>query len=218
MVTHHGFLGALIHGHIGGRYLDDQFFWPVFEMAERLDVPIYLHPKRPPQAVEDACYGGFETMVSEILATTGWGWHVDTGLHVLRLILGGVFDRFPKLQIIIGHMGEALPSMIWRANSEFGPAAKYLKRRVIDYFHQNIHVTTSGYYAAPDGSIDYAAFIGLLHAIGIDRILFSVDYPYSDNRACKRFLENLPISPGDKEKVAHLNAEQLLKFKPWPRH
>jgi predicted TIM-barrel fold metal-dependent hydrolase len=73
-------------------------------------------------------------MVSEILATTGWGWHVDTGLHVLRLILGGVFDRFPKLQIIIGHMGEALPSMIWRANSELGPAAKYLKRRVIDYF------------------------------------------------------------------------------------
>jgi predicted TIM-barrel fold metal-dependent hydrolase len=116
-------------------------------------------------------------MVSEILATTGRGWHVDTGLHVLRLILGGVFDRFPKLQIIIGHMGEALPSMIWRANSELGPAAKYLKRRVIDYFQQNIHVTTSGYYAAPDGSIDYAAFIGLLHAIGIDRILFSVDYP-----------------------------------------
>jgi uncharacterized protein len=157
MVTNHGFLGALIHGHIRGRYLDDQFFWPVFEMAEKLDVPIYLHPKRPPQAVEDACYGGFETMVSEILATTGWGWHVDTGLHVLRLILGGVFDRFPKLQIIIGHMGEALPSMIWRANSELGPAAKYLKRRVIDYFQQNIHVTTSGYYAAPDGSIDYAA-------------------------------------------------------------
>ena len=153
MVTNHGFLGALIHGHIRGRYLDDQFFWPVFEMAEKLDVPIYLHPKRPPQAVEDACYGGFETMVSEILATTGWGWHVDTGLHVLRLILGGVFDRFPRLQIIIGHMGEALPSMIWRANSELGPAAKYLKRRVIDYFHQNIHVTTSGYYAAPDGSM-----------------------------------------------------------------
>jgi uncharacterized protein len=218
MVTNHGFLGALIHGHIRGRYLDDQFFWPVFEMAEKLDVPIYLHPKRPPQAVEDACYGGFETMVSEILATTGWGWHVDTGLHVLRLILGGVFDRFPKLQIIIGHMGEALPSMIWRANSELGPAAKYLKRPVIDYFHRNIHVTTSGYYAAPDGSIDYAAFIGLLHAIGIDRILFSVDYPYSDNRACKRFLENLPISPDDKEKVAHLNAERLLKFKPWPRY
>jgi uncharacterized protein len=123
MVTNHGFLGALIHGHIRGRYLDDQFFWPVFEIAEKLEVPIYLHPKRPPQAVEDACYGGFETMVSEIPATTGWGWHIDTGLHVLRLILGGVFDRFPKLQIIIGHMGEALPSMIWRANSELGPAA-----------------------------------------------------------------------------------------------
>ena len=111
-------------------------------------------------------------------------------------------------------MGEALPSMIWRANSELGPATKYLKRRVIDYFQQNMHVTTSGYYAAPGGSIDYAAFIGLLHAIGTNRILFSVDYPYSDNRACKRFLENLPISPGDKEKVAHLNAERLLKFKP----
>lgn len=208
-----GFVGALVHGHIHGRYLDDKFFWPVFEKAVDLGVPIYLHPKRPPKPVEDACYSGFDTMVSEILATTGWGWHVDTGLHVLRLILGGVFDQFPNLQIIIGHMGEALPSMIWRANSELGPAVKYLKRRVIDYFQQNVHVTTSGYYAAADGSIDYAAFIALFHAIGIERIMFSVDYPYSDNRACKRFLENLPIATSDKEKIAHLNAERLLKLK-----
>src|SRR5262245_35438343 len=127
-----------------GRYLDDQFFWRFSRWPKSSTCPS-MHPKRPPQAVEDACYSGFETMVSEILASTGWGWHVDTGLHVLRLILGGIFDRFPKLQIIIGHMGEALPSMIWRANSELGPAAKYLKRRVIDYFQQNIHVTTSGY-------------------------------------------------------------------------
>jgi uncharacterized protein len=208
-----GFVGALIHGHINGRYLDDQFFWPVFERAETLGAPIYLHPKRPPQAVSDACYGGFAPMVSEILSTTGWGWHIDTGLHMLRLILGGVFDRFPKLQFIIGHMGEALPSMIWRANSELSPATGYLKRRVIDYFTQNVHVTTSGYYAIHDGAFDYAAFIGLLHAIGIERILFAVDHPYSDNRACRRFLDNLPISPGDKEKIAHLNAERLLKLK-----
>lgn len=211
-VSDFGFVGALIHGHIHGRYLDDPFFWPVFERAEALDVPIYLHPKRPPQPVIEACYGGFAPMVSEILSTTGWGWHIDTGLHVLRLILGGVFDRFPRLQIIIGHMGEALPSMIWRANSELSPAIGHLKRPLIDYFTHHLHVTTSGYYASEHGAIDYAAFIGLLHAIGIDRILFAVDYPYSDNRGCRRFLDNLPISSDDRKKIAHLNAERLLKL------
>ena len=95
-----GFKGALINGHNRGRYLDDKFFWPILECAEELDVPIYLHPTRPPQAVIDAIYGGFSPEVNDMLAGPGWGWHIETAIHVIRMVLGGVFDRFPKLQIV----------------------------------------------------------------------------------------------------------------------
>lgn len=201
-VSQLGFRGAMVNGHVGGRYLDDEFFWPVFERAEALGVPIYLHPTRPPQAVFDACYAGFSPVVTEILGTAAWGWHVDTGLHALRLIIGGVFDRFPNLQVILGHMGETLPSMIWRVEDRMGKLVK-LDRPIPDYFTQNFHITISGVF-------DYAPFASAVHAIGIDRILFAVDYPYSTNIAGKQFLDNLPISPGDKAKIAHLNAERLL--------
>ena len=97
-----------------GRYLDDKFFWPILERAEALNVPIYLHPTQPPKAVIDASYAGFSPMVSDMLAGPGWGWHIETAIHVIRLILGGVFDRYPKLQIVVGHMGEGLPFMLQR--------------------------------------------------------------------------------------------------------
>ena len=103
------FAGAIINGHNRGRYLDDKFFWPILESAEQLGAPIYLHPTRPPQSVIDASFGGFSPMVSEIFSGPGWGWHIETAVHVIRLILGGVFDRFPRLQIVIGHLGEGLP-------------------------------------------------------------------------------------------------------------
>lgn len=203
-VTDLGFVGAMVNGHVGGRYLDDEFFWPVFEAAQSLGVPVYLHPNRPPEPVIQASYAGFAPVVSEILANAAWGWHIDTGLHVLRLILGGVFDRFPNLQIIIGHMGEALPSMIWRANSVLNAVAG-LDRPVVDYFTDNLYVTTSGLF-------DYAPFAAALHALGTDRILFSVDYPFSGNTAAREFLDRLPLSRPDKEKIAHINTEKLLRL------
>ncbi|WP_408996870.1 amidohydrolase family protein [Streptomyces ipomoeae] len=118
-----GFVGALNNGHVGGRYMDDPRFWPVYERAEALGVPIHPHPNRPPQAVVDAGYSGLPPVVGEALATAGRGWHIGTGLHVLRLIVDGVFDRFPRLQVVIGHLGEAVPSMIWRASWTAWPAS-----------------------------------------------------------------------------------------------
>jgi predicted TIM-barrel fold metal-dependent hydrolase len=114
MIREHRFKGAMINGHNRGRYLDDKFFWPIFESAETLNVPIYLHPTQPPRPVIEASYGGFSPIVTEMLAGAAWGWHIETAIHVIRLILGGVFDKYPKLQVVIGHMGEALPFMIQR--------------------------------------------------------------------------------------------------------
>ena len=111
-----GFVGALINGHTNGRYLDDKFFWPVFECAESLGVPIFLHPQIPPKPVADIYYGGFAPDVSAFLSIAGLGWHIETGIHSIRLIFGGVFDRFPALQIIVGHHFEALSWMAWRAD------------------------------------------------------------------------------------------------------
>lgn len=199
-----GFVGAMANGHTNGRYLEDQFFWPIFEAAESLEVPIYLHPNLPPQPVIDAIYTGFSPMVNTALANGSWGWHVDTGFHVLRLILGGVFDRFPRLQLVIGHMGEALPSMIWRANHMLNMVSG-LDRPIEEYFTEHVHVTTSGFF-------DHASFAAAVHALGTDRILFSVDYPYSSNDVARAFLDGLPVSSPDRKKIAHGNAERLLRL------
>ena len=110
------FAGAVINGHQRGRYLDDKFFWPVLEAAESLGAPIYLHPTNPPKPVIEASFGGFAPLVTEMLAGPGFGWHIETAVHVLRMVLGGVFDRFPKLQIVIGHMREGLPFFMQRVD------------------------------------------------------------------------------------------------------
>jgi predicted TIM-barrel fold metal-dependent hydrolase len=199
-----GFVGTMVNGHVNGRYLEDQFFWPIFEAAEALGVPVYLHPGLPPQAVIDSIYTGFSPAVNAALAGGAWGWHIDTGFHVLRLILGGVFDRFPRLQLIIGHMGEALPSMIWRANRIL-KGVSGLDRTVQEYFTENVYVTTSGVF-------DHAPFSAAVQALGTDRIMFSVDYPYSSNDDARAFLDGLPVSPPDREKIAHANARRLLRL------
>ena len=202
-VTGHGFKGAMINGHTDGRFLDDEKFWPVFERAEALGVPVYLHPTYPTAQAMEVYYQGFDDQVSATLATSGWGWHAETGLHVLRIILGGVFDRFPGLQMIIGHMGENLPFSLARADERLTPVATGLKRRVGDYFRDHFYVTTSGYFTD-------APLLCTLMVLGADRILFSVDYPFSSNGRGRAFLDATPISEADREKIAHGNAERLL--------
>ena len=200
-----GFKGAMINGTTNGRFLDDPSFLPILERAAALDVPIYIHPEVPPAAVREAYYSGLDPAVNFSLSTAGWGWHSEVGLHALRLILAGVFDRLPTLQIIIGHMGEMIPFMLARINNVLTPVAKHLQRTVPEYFLQNFYITTSGFFTDPP-------LLLALQVIGADRIIFSVDYPYSTNEQGRVFLDSASISPADKEKISHLNAERLLKL------
>lgn len=200
-----GFRGVMVNGTVNGQFLDDPGFTPLFETAEALDVPIYLHPAPPPQPVMDAYFSGLPGQLGFALATGAWGWHSETGLHSLRLMITGVFDRFPKLKIIIGHMGENLPFSIARAESVFGRAASNLKRPISEYFREHFYLTTSGYFTHPP-------FLCMLQIVGVDRVLFSVDYPFSSNAIARKFLDSLPVSPDDLEKIAHRNAENLLKL------
>jgi predicted TIM-barrel fold metal-dependent hydrolase len=199
------FAGAIINGHTRGRYLDDKFFWPILESAEQLGVPIYLHPTRPPQAVIDASFGGFSPMVSVIFAGPGWGWHIETAVHIIRLILGGVFDRFPNLQIVIGHLGEGLPGMFQRLDV-MAPALTRLQRPVTTYLKENIHYTFSDFFFPP-------TFLALLLELcGVDRMMFSIDHPYQSMPEGCAFLDQLPVSAAAKERIAHGNAEKLFRL------
>jgi predicted TIM-barrel fold metal-dependent hydrolase len=201
-VREHGFKGAIINGHQRGRYLDDKFFWPILERAESLRVPIHLHPTQPPQPVIQASYGGFRPEVTYMLSGAGWGWHIETAIHVLRMILGGTFDRYPNLQVIIGHMGEALPFMQSRVDI-MTPAITGLKRPISAYLRENLHYTFSGFNYTP-------TFLDLLLQVGVDRIMFSADYPYGSMTQARAFLDQLPVSVADRERIAHGNAERLL--------
>jgi uncharacterized protein len=219
-VRDHGFVGALINGHVDGRYLDDPFFWPVFESAEALGVPIYLHPTVPPRPVIDAYYQGFAPAVSAKLAIAGLGWHIDTGIHCVRLILGGVFDRFPKLQVIVGHHFEALSWMAWRTDYSFPPEESGLKRTIKEYLRENFYGgILAGEFAGmqpgatdPSWSLSFNAYQAMANVIGVDRVVFTADYPFANMEAGRKFLEQMPIPPVDREKIAHGNAERLLRL------
>lgn len=198
------FAGAVINGHQRGRYLDDKFFWPVLEAAESLGAPIYLHPTRPPKPVIEASFGGFPPLVTAMLAGPVFGWHIETAVHVLRMILGGVFDRFPKLQIVIGHMGEGLPFFMQRVDV-IPTAVTQLKRPVSAYLHDNLHYTFAGFNF-------HATFLNLLLEVGVDRIMFAADYPYASMAKARAFLDQIPVSAADRALIAHGNAEKLFRL------
>jgi 2,3-dihydroxybenzoate decarboxylase len=195
-----GFKGAMIHGHQQGEFLDAKKYWVMWERAEALGVPIYLHPALPHPNVVKAYFDGYEE-----LARAPWGFAVDTSCHFLRLVFSGLFDAFPKLKIILGHLGEGLPFAMHRLNDHSWAAAQRrgLKRAPIDYLRENMLVTTSGNWFEP-------AFVCTLLALGADNILFAIDWPYEANKAGMDFLRKLSISDADKAKIAHLNAERLL--------
>ena len=204
-----GLCGAMVNGRTLERFLDEEFFWPIFESAEALGVPLYLHPMPPPKAVYDAYYSGFGDEVGFALRAGAFGWHVETGLHALRLMLAGVFDRFPALQIILGHMGEVLPFMIARASgvlgraNALGPVATRMQLSPTEYFNRNCYISTSGFFTNPP-------LLCALDVIGPDRILFAVDHPCGDNATGRRFLDEAAISEQDRAKIAHQNADRLL--------
>lgn len=197
-----GFKGAMIHGHQQGSFLDEKKYWTIFERAEALGVPIYLHPTLPhPDAVK-AYFQGYEE-----LARAGWGFAVDTSCHFLRILFAGVFDAYPKLKIILGHLGEGLPFAMHRLNdhTQRSAARRGLKKTPLEYIKENLLVTTSGNWYEP-------AFVCTLLALGADNILFAIDWPYEANETGMAFLGKLSISDSDKEKIAHGNAERVLRI------
>ncbi len=202
-VRQQGFKGTLINGHTRGRYLDDKFFSPILERAEALNVPIYLHPTVSPKAVVEASFGGFSPAVTAVFAGGGWGWHIETAVHLIRMILGGVFDRHPKLQVVIGHLGEGIPFMLPRLNRNLSTDVTKLDRPLGAYLRENVHYTFGGFNFA-------ATFLNLLLEVGVGRIMFSVDYPYGSMAEAHEFLRHLPVSEADRERIAHGNAEKLL--------
>ncbi len=198
-----GFVGALVNSTLGsnGAFLDDARFAPLLERFERLGVPLYLHPAPPSAPLREAMYAGLPPAVAGRLATGAWGWHAEAGLHVLRMIATGVFDRHPALRLIIGHCGEMLPFMLARMDAML--RLDSLALAPSGYFARNIWVTTSGLFSIPP-------VMCTVQVLGIDRVLFSVDYPFGSNAAGRELLDTLPLSPQDKAKIAGGNAERLL--------
>jgi hypothetical protein len=204
-VTKLGLVGGVWSGKSKGHYLDHPSFQPVWAVAEKLDVPIYLHPGYPSQELAKALYSDLPDGIVGTLARAGWGWHMENGFHSLRLVLSGLFDRFPKLQFIIGHMGEGIPFSLARANTWLTPLAKHLNRSIEEYYLTNFHITTSGFFSLP-------TLLCAIMVFGVDRVIFSVDYPYSSNEEGRRFLDAIPLSHEDLEKISYKNAERLLKL------
>jgi uncharacterized protein len=201
-----GFHGALVNGATDGRFLDAPEFAPVLAKAAALDVPIYLHPGIPTAPVREAYFDGLPGNFSFTMALSAWGWHADTAIHVLRLALSGALERHPGLKLIIGHLGEALPFMLDRIDETTAATAKTMfSRSLKQMITDQVWITTSGFFTM-------VPFVAALMAFGVDRLMFSVDYPFASNARARAFLDGLPVSPADKAKIAHGNADRLLRL------
>jgi 5-carboxyvanillate decarboxylase len=201
-----GFKGIIINSHTHGEYLSDKKFWPIFEAAEAMDKPLYLHPNTPPKNM-------IGPMVEAGLDGAIFGFGVETGLHLLRIITAGVFDRFPKLQIIVGHMGEALPYWMYRLDYMHAAgvkAARYecmkpLKRKVSDYLRENVYITNSG--VAWEPAIKFAQQV-----IGLDRVMYAMDYPYQYTPQEVLDLDNMSMPDAHKKLFYQQVAEKVFRL------
>lgn len=204
-----GLSGAMVHGHTNGLYLDDPSVWCVWERAEALGVPVYIHPTDPIPG-QWKIYDGYPELLS-----AAWNWGFETGTHALRVIFSGLFDEFPAARMIIGHMGELIPYALWRLENQYKqqisgesllemPAGKRIIRQLPTYYaRKNLFITTSGNLSAP-------ALRCAIESIGADQILFAVDYPFEKNEPAVEFIRNVAIDERDREKIAWRNAEGLL--------
>ena len=201
-----GLKGAVVNSHTQGRYLDEPEFWPIFEAAEALDVPVYIHPNTPPPAM-------IAPFLPRGLDGAIFGFAVETGLHLLRIVVGGVFDRFPKLKIVVGHLGEGLPFWLFRLDfmhrsmvaSKRYPGAQPLKKKPSDYLRENVWVTTSGMQWAP-------AILFCQQVLGFERVLYAMDYPYQFVPEEVRVTDELAITEAQRELLYRTNAERLFKL------
>ena len=199
-----GLKGAMVHGRTGSRNLDHPDFEPIWATAAELRCPIYIHPQLPVTSVRDAYYSGFDDLTSYVLGGPGIGWHYETGLQLIRLLLSGAFDRHPELQVIVGHWGEVVLFYIERLEHMRDRGALRVKRPFIDYFSGNVSYTGSG-----DLSDRYLRWT--IEVVGVDRLLYSTDYPFIDTSAGKarRFLEQADLTERDRDAIGHSNWDRL---------
>jgi predicted TIM-barrel fold metal-dependent hydrolase len=198
-----GFKGAMLHGLANGVFLDDKRFWPIYARAEQLDVPIYLHPAHPNADVARIYYGDY-VKDFPMVARPAWGYTVETATTAIRLVLSGVFERHPKLKIVLGHLGETLPFLIWRIDQALKrPGQKAMSFR--DIFAGNFYITTSGNFSNP-------ALLCCVMEMGVDHILFAVDWPFVMNPPAMQWMATVPLSDADKTKILCGNAKALLKM------
>ena len=198
-------VGAMIHGTTEGRFLDHPSYDGLLAAAE-LDVPIYIHPNVPSMDVRKAYYSELPEGADRVLATAGWGWHSEVAIHILRMLMAGTFDKHPKLKMIIGHMGEMLPVMLARLDEVSEADVGHLKRKPSATIIEQVWITTSGIFSQPP-------FVAALQTFGIDRIMFSVDYPFAPDARGRDFLNEVALAPTDMAKLCHGNADALLKLK-----
>ncbi|MGB0631505.1 MAG: amidohydrolase family protein [Alphaproteobacteria bacterium] len=201
-----GFKGAMLHGLTDGKFHDEEEFWPIFDRAAALDVPIYVHPGFPHPEVIKLYYGKYAEQYPPIVQA-GWGFTVETATAAIRLVLSGIFDKHPNLKIILGHLGEGLPFLLWRINMAFEtmgrpdvPAVRFRET-----FSKHFYITTSGNFSDP-------ALLCTIQEMSVDRVLFSIDWPYVPNTPGTAWMDQLMLNQEDKEKILNGNAKRLLKM------
>ncbi|AMV69523.1 2-amino-3-carboxymuconate-6-semialdehyde decarboxylase [Pediococcus damnosus] len=202
-----GMKGTMIHGRTLNKYLDDPFFEPIFAEAEKLDVPIYVHPGVPKPEIIKSQYlsDQYSPAAGGALATPGFGWHAEAGLQVVRMMLAGVLDRHPSLKLIMGHWGELTAFYQERLDETLMPVAKNLDRKISEYFQDNVYVTPSGLYTK--SMMNWA-----IEQMGADHIMYATDYPFEPTDQIEPFIRDAKISETDREMIAHGTAEKLLKL------
>jgi 2,3-dihydroxybenzoate decarboxylase len=202
-----GLKGAVVNSHTQGSYLDEPKYWEIFEAAQALDVPLYLHPNTPPREM-------IAPFLPRGLDGAIYGFAVETGLHLLRIVLAGVFDRFPKLKLVVGHLGEGLPFWLFRIDfmhaamvrAQRYPGVRPLQLKASDYFKRNIWVTTSGMQWAP--AIQFC-----ISVLGIERVMYAMDYPYQFVPEEVKVTDELPIGDADRKKLYQENVEQVFRLR-----
>lgn len=194
-----GFCGAMIHGPSTGHYLDEEAFFPFWERAEALGVIVYLHPGDPAQP--NATLKGYPA-----LERATWGWGVETGSHALRVVFSGLFERFPKAKLALGHLGETLPFLLWRFDSRAKLYAAKLPKPPSAYIRENIVVTCSGMYSLEPLRCT-------IDALGIDNVMFSADYPFESLEEAAKFIDEVPLSETERRAICFANAERILRIK-----
>lgn len=196
------FKGAMIHGLTGNKFIDEKEFWPIFEVAQALDVPIYIHPADPHPAVLEAYFGTYAKS-HPMFTRAAWGFTFETGTQAVRLVLSGVLDAYPNLKIILGHLGEAIPFLLARIDEALARDTPMKNFR--SYFSRNFYITTSGFFSDP-------ALLCCIQELGVDRIIFSVDWPFASNAAGTAWMKRVSLCEEDKHKIFYSNAQRLLKL------